>query len=775
MVNRPDPLESTPPAFGDQAARQILREGFGVEASSLKPLAGERDQNFRVEEPAGQRFLFKISNPADDGPILAMQAAALRHIERVDPVLPVMRPLPTAAGEYWVEVPGPDSRTYPARLFTFLPGHAVANTALTTAAIRSHGQVTARLGRALRGFFHSAADYEILWDITRLPNLRPLLTHVCDDRRRAQVESVLDRFEARVAPVLPGLRAQVIHGDMSLDNVLYGDDLQVSGIVDFGDMTYAPLVCDLAVAIADVLHGRDDAIEAAEELIGGYVCVTPLEDEEAGLLADLVAARLATELTVTAWRRGLYPDNAAYAATGEPGARAFLDAIEAAGIDAVGRRFREACRRLPYRRSATGTLLERRRRALPRSPLFYSNPVHLVRGEGVWLFDPDDRRYLDCYNNVAVVGHSHPRVAHAVTQQQQLLATHSRYLHEAIVELAERLQSTLPPELDAVMVVNSGSEANDLAWRIARAATGRAGAAVTAYAYHGLTEATHALSPEEWAHGERPAHVATIPAPDGYRGRYRRTDDGWAQRYAAHVDDAARALGDRGLAAIYLDPAFTADGILSPPPAYLRDAARRAHALGGLVVADEVQAGHGRSGTYLWSFQASGITPDMVVMGKPMGNGFPVAAVVVRSGLLEAVPEEVELFSTFGGNPVACAAALAVLAVIEEEGLVANAAKVGSYLRQGLLTLAGRHPMIGDVRGDGLLLGVELIDEANGPAAGTARAVTEAMRERGILLSSTGPEGNVLKIRPPLVFQHEHADLLLQAFDEVLDEVLASS
>src|ERR1700722_13048650 len=496
-------------------------------------------------------------------------------------------------------------------------------------------------------------------------------------------------------------------------------------------MTHAPLVCDLAVTIADVLHGREDAIEAADALIRGYVSGTPLEDEEASLLAELVTARLVTEITITAWRQGLYPDNAAYAASGEPGARALLDAIEAMGIDAVGHRFREACQGLPYRRSSTSDLLERRRRALPRSPLFYEHPVHLVRGEGVWLFDAEDRRYLDCYNNVPVVGHSHPQVVRAVTQQQRLLGTHSRYLHEAIVELAERLKATLPAGLDAVMVVNSGSEANDLAWRIARAATGRAGAIVTACAYHGLTEATHALSPEEWAPGERPAHVATIPAPDGYRAPYRREQDGWTQRYAAHIDDAADALGDHGLAAIYLDPAFTSDGILAPPPAYLREAARRARAMGGLVVADEVQAGYGRSGTHLWSFQASGIEADMVVLGKPMGNGFPVAAVLVSSQLLEAVPEEIELFSTFGGNPVACAAALAVLAVIEDEGLVANAAKVGAYLRQGLLTLAERHPVIGDVRGEGLLLGVELTDEARQPATGHARKMTEAMRERG--------------------------------------------
>ena len=771
MVQSLRPLESTPPTFGEEAVRQILRDGFGMESSSLHPLAGERDQNFRVEVAHGQRFLFKISNPADDQPILEMQTAALRHIEHVDPGLPVMRALPSMTGEFWVDLPGADGRTYPARLFTFLSGQVTANTSLTTEAIWSYGQITARLGRALRGFFHPAADYEIQWDVTRLPKLRPLLTHLTDGHRRDQVERVLDRFEALLAPVLPGLRAQVIHGDLSLDNVLLGDDLRVSGIVDFGDMTHAPLVCDLAIAIADVLHGREDAIDAAESLIRGYVSVTPLEEEEAGLLADLVAARLATEIAITAWRQRFHPDNAAYAASSEPGARAFLDSMEAMGIDAVARRFADASRGLPYRRSATSDLLERRRRVLPRSPLFYEQPVHVVRGEGVWLFDPDGRRYLDCYNNVPVVGHSHPRVAQAVTQQQRLLATHSRYLHEAIVELAERLQATMPPGLDAVMFVNSGSEANDLAWRIARAATGHSGAVVTACAYHGLSEATHALSPEEWAKGEQPAHVATIPAPDGYRGLYRREQDGWTERYAAHIDDAGRALGDHGLAALYLDPGFTSDGILAPPPAYLREAARRARALGGLMVADEVQAGYGRSGTHLWSFQASGIEPDMVVMGKPMGNGFPIAAVLVRSQLLEAIPGEVELFSTFGGNPVACAAALAVLAVIEDEGLMANAAKVGSYLRQGLLTLAERHPLIGDVRGEGLLLGVELTDEAREPAAGHARKMTEAMRERGILLSATGPAGNVLKIRPPLVFEREHADLLLQA----LDEVLASS
>jgi 4-aminobutyrate aminotransferase-like enzyme/Ser/Thr protein kinase RdoA (MazF antagonist) len=770
MVQRPDPLVVAPPKLAEEAAKRSLLEHFGVAAETLSPLAGERDLNFRAETAGGQRFLFKISNPADDRTILELQAAALRHIQLVNPALPVMRVLPGLAGQDHAEVTGYNDQPYLARLFTFLPGRTTPNSALTAAAIRSFGQTTAELGRALRGFFHPAADYEILWDLKHASRVRELLPHITDDERRQQVQRVLDRFEANVAPVLPTLRGQVIHGDMSLDNVLLDDGLKISGIVDFGDMTHTALLCDLAVAVADVLHGRDDALDAAEAMIAGYASVTPLEDAETALLADLVATRLAIEVAISAWRNELYPGHAAYSETGEPGCRAFLDSIEAAGFEAVGRRFRDAAAGLPYRRVPTADLLARRRRVLPSSPLFYRDPVHLIRGDGAWLFDADGRRYLDCYNNVPVVGHGHRRVASAVAEQQRMLATHSRYLHEAIVELAERLTGTMPSTLDAVLVVNSGSEANDLAWRIARAATGRSGALVTSHAYHGVTEATHALSPEEWAKGEQPAHVATVQAPDGYRGAFRREQDGWALRYAAQIDDAVLAIGDRGLAAMYVDPGFTAEGILAPPPDYLSAAAGRVRTAGGLLIADEVQAGYGRAGTGLWSFGASGIEPDMVVLGKPMGNGFPVAALIVRSDLLAAVPQQTELFSTFGGNPVACAAALAVLEVIEADGLVQRAAQTGSYLRQGLLGLADTYELIGDVRGNGLLIGIELVtdQEARLPAADQARQVTEAMRQRGVLLGATGPDGNVLKIRPPLVFGREHADLLLSRLDEVL-------
>jgi 4-aminobutyrate aminotransferase-like enzyme len=332
----------------------------------------------------------------------------------------------------------------------------------------------------------------------------------------------------------------------------------------------------------------------------------------------------------------------------------------------------------------------------------------------------------------------------------------------------------MSPGLDRVLFLNSGSEANDVALRIARAVTGRRGVIVSAFAYHGVTEATSDLSPEEWQPGEadsRP-HVALIPAPDGYRGRFRREDEGWAERFARCVEEAAASLAETGipLAALFVDSAFTSDGVLCPPPEYLRGVAAAVRGAGGLLVADEVQAGFGRFGSHLWSFQASGIEPDLVTLGKPMGNGFPVAAVVARSELVDPFARSTGFFSTFGGNPVACAAALAVLQVIDDEGLMAIATATGDHLRRRLTELMDRHHQVGDVRGRGLLAGVEMVADraSRTPDRGAAHAIVNGLRERGVLIGATGPQESVLKIRPPLVFAREHADLFVEALDEAL-------
>lgn len=319
------------------------------------------------------------------------------------------------------------------------------------------------------------------------------------------------------------------------------------------------------------------------------------------------------------------------------------------------------------------------------------------------------------------------------------------------------------------MILNSGSEANDLAWRIACAATGRSGAIVTDYAYHGLTAATHALSPEEWAKAERPAQVATVPAPDGYRGIYRREERGSGPLRCPHRRRAKRARRPRRRRHVRR-PSVHRRRHPGAPAHVPAEAARRVRALGGLLVADEVQAGHGRYGTHLWNFQPSGIEPDMVVLGKPIGNGFPVAALVIRSGLLDAVPAKTEMFSTFGGNPVACAAALAALAVIEEEDWSTTPRRPGAPPAGPGITRAA--PPAGGGRAWGrLLFGVKLVNDpaTRAPAAEAARRVTGGMRGRGSC-SARQATRNVLKIRPPLVFQREHADLL-EALDEILPSV----
>ena len=356
-------------------------EVFG-RSGSLTPLASERDLNFRLDPEGGPSLLLKLQNPADDGAVVELQTRALRHVERVDPSLPVMRVVPTRDGAEWAEVPGADGRVSAARLFTFLDGHNPDALELDADGLFAWGATTARLGRALRGFFHPAAGYEIQWDVARAGRLRALLDTVAQDDRRAVVERVLDRFDSGVAPVLPTLRAQVLHNDMSLDNVLVDDRGRITGITDFGDMTHTALVCDLAVTLSDVLDGRPDALEMAAPMIAGFESVTPLEPAEAAVLGDLVAARSATAIVISSWRLGLYPENEAYVSTFGHGAWRYLQLAADLGFDEVAARIRELCGRagLPYRGVPTAELLERRRAVLGASPLSYDRPLHLVRG-----------------------------------------------------------------------------------------------------------------------------------------------------------------------------------------------------------------------------------------------------------------------------------------------------------------------------------------------------------------------------------------------------------
>ncbi|MBW2540633.1 MAG: aminotransferase class III-fold pyridoxal phosphate-dependent enzyme [Deltaproteobacteria bacterium] len=428
---------------------------------------------------------------------------------------------------------------------------------------------------------------------------------------------------------------------------------------------------------------------------------------------------------------------------------------------------------------STKELRERRSRALaPAYELFYDDPVHLVRGEGVWLFDNDGRRYLDCYNNVPSVGHCHPRVVEAIVAQARLLNTHTRYLHENVVKLGERLGTKFAGKLGACWFVCTGTEANDLATQIARTVTGRQGMLVGEGCYHGNSDLVLKLSTSSYPAKDRPDWLAAATAPDTYRGPYRAGsepggEEVLAERYADSVADCVAELAERGHqpAAMLVDSSWDDNGLFVPPRGYLARAASIVREAGGLFIADEVQAGYCRLGDTWWGHERYDVVPDLVVLGKPMGGGHPVAAVVSTPEIAAAFGERVDYFNTFGGNPVSAAAALAVLDVIDEEGLLKNAHDVGQHLGRGLAQLAKEHSIIGDVRGAGLFWGIDLVSdrESRQPVqrAETKRVVSAICRE-GVLTGIMGTHGNVIKIRPPLPFSRENADHALEVIDGCL-------
>lgn len=418
-------------------------------------------------------------------------------------------------------------------------------------------------------------------------------------------------------------------------------------------------------------------------------------------------------------------------------------------------------------------LIARRERLLGRNmSLFYDEPVNLVRGEGVWLYDAEGRRYLDCYNNVPHVGHCHPRVTEAITRQSSTLNTHTRYLHEGILDYVERLTATFDNSLDTAILTCTGSEANDVALRMAQAVTGRTGVIATDHTYHGNTTAVSQLSTRMPPVGGFGGHVRHVPAPDSYRPLGGEPGAAFAAAFTAKVEQAIASLqqSPHGFSALIIDPFFANEGFPEFPAGFLKGAVAAVRKAGGLVIADEVQPGFGRTGDHMWGHQKAGIVPDIVTLGKPMGNGHPIGGVVAGTETLNAFRKAFRYFNTFGGNPVSCAAAMAVLDVIADENLIENAAQVGAYAKAGLARLADKHGMIGDIRGSGLFFGAELVTDRaeKTPASTIATKVINDMCERGVLMGKLGIHQCTTKIRPPMPFTRENADFMLSTLDDVL-------
>lgn len=763
-------LAGRPPRISEEHAARIAREVFACEGTP-RLLYGERDQNFHITVPGGQDILLKIVDGQEDPQVIDLQLSALRHVVRIDPSLPVPRLIKTRNGEHLAQAEGPQGELYAVYALSFLPGEMLEGTPAAPPLLTEIGRVVARLGLALRGFFHGAAARRIAWDPRQAASLRPHTHLIADRELRRIVEKALDRFIA-LEPQLQRLRSQVIHHDCHPGNLLVDHARgKVTGLLDFGDMIHGPLLFDLAVPMAETQGVNLSPLDAATRVLAGYSGITPLEDAEYALLYDTIQARHAVTLAIHGWRTKHDPEAAAkldaYCAINGP----ILAELTEIGPDKALAAFRAANLSAG---AGTDSLVTRRRAVMGRNlELSYAKPVHAVKGEGVFLWEPDGTRLLDVYNNVPSVGHAHPEVVEAVARQASQICSNTRYLHETVVAYAERITRTMPAGLDKCLFVNSGSEANDAAWRIAKAVTGNSGAIIIANAYHGISDAIAALSPYSGPLAiPSPPHVEALEPPDVYRGRFREDHPDAATAYAADANRVIAALAQRGHrpAALMIDSAYTAHGILNVPKGWLAQVAEKVRAAGGLIIADEVQPGFGRMGEAFWGFAAQGIVPDIVTMGKPMANGHPVGLAVTSEDILSNFASRVDFFSTFGGNPVSAAAALATLTVIERDELQRKARETGDFFRAGIKALRSRHAMIGDVRGSGLMTGVDIVaDQATrAPSAPEAKRITNALRELGVLVGIDGPYGNVLKVRPPLPFAREHAEMALAAMDKAM-------
>jgi 4-aminobutyrate aminotransferase-like enzyme/Ser/Thr protein kinase RdoA (MazF antagonist) len=782
------------PAFSLDDARQILAARFGLDGV-LTPLDSERDQNFLVESSAG-RFVFKVVNAAEPDSAMAFQTALLRHVETIAPDLPLPRVVATLDGGDVAAATGPGGERHALRVVSWLPGVPMAQARAAIGTSSDLGRVLGRLSAALVGFGHPGAFRDFDWHIGQTLGSRARLDAIGDPDRRALVAACLDRFAERVLPRLASLRHSVIHNDANDWNVLVDvPSGRVTGLIDLGDAVFAPTVAEAAVACAYAMLGQDDRVATAVALARAYHLTHPITEPEIDLLPDLLAARLCISVSISAMRQSTSSDP--YLFVSEAPAWAALEWLSAGGRDALAAGLRRALYVLPPVTSGMAMawdapsssspllpprlgderLLDARRRLLGKNlSLSYRTPLHIVAGDDVWLITADGRRYLDCYNNVAHIGHCHPRVVAALAAQASRLNTNTRYLHENIVTYAERLQDTLPAGLDTFFFVNSGSEANDLALRLARSATGRHGVVVLDWAYHGHTQALIEVSPYKYKQRGGPGRapwVTELSLPDPYRAPAEWPLAEHGARFAAEaVGQLARLPADAAPAAFIAETIPSVGGQVFLPEGYLAALHGEIHRLGGLCIADEVQVGFGRVGTSMWAFQGSGVEPDIVTMGKPAGAGHPLGIVATRRAIADAFAAGPEYFNTFGGNPVSCAVGLAVLDVLEEQHLLENAREQGGRLLTRFRALAQRHPCVGDVRGRGLFFGLEIVCDrtSKGHDGARARAIVNRAVELGVLTGTDGPYDNVIKIRPPMTFRDEHADRLVDALDRALAE-----
>ncbi|GAB5534230.1 MAG: aminotransferase class III-fold pyridoxal phosphate-dependent enzyme [Rubricoccaceae bacterium] len=761
-------------AAPNDSLRLFLEEAYGLRIASMSRLSGE-NENYLLTASDGSRTVFKLADAGTSRELIEMEHAMADGAAGLAVAFP--RILPTTDGDIAPVFTSSDGADRPGRLLEFVDGTAWGDAEIPSKALlRDVGRVIAELAHTLGPIDLAPARRTHRWDLMGAEGLRNNVGRIEDRERQRLVEHAFRLWASAQRDLWQVPGTGLIHSDLNDENVLVDGD-RVVGILDFGDALENPLITDLAIALAYLTMEHSDPLAAGAEIVAGYHAVRRLTPVEAELLFPLVCGRLAVSLTIAAERRQLDPERSGWFST-ESKAWDLLERLAPVSpVEAAERLTSQVDLDVYADRGASRDELATRRSARVSGALSLSfdTPVKFIRGRGAYLFDEHGWPYLDLYNNVCHVGHCHPDVVRAGQAQMARLNTNTRYHTDPLLDYLDALRATLPLALTHGFVVNSGSEANELALRLARTHTGRQDVIVLENAYHGHTNTLIDISPYKFAgpggQGQTPwVHIA--PMPDGYRGPYKGQGPDAGVAYGDAVGDVIAQM-ERPPAAFIAESLPSVGGQIVPPMRYFETAMRHVRAVGGVCILDEVQVGFGRVGTHFWGFEQQGVVPDVVVMGKPIGNGHPLGVVFTTEAIASSFADAgMEFFSTFGGNPVSCAIGLAVLDVVQGEGLQSRAQLVGTTLCDGLRELMRRHPILGDVRGTGLFIGVELVEnrETLEPATEKARQLVEALRQRRILTGTDGPFENVIKIKGPMVLTRAEAAEAIRAFDDILSD-----
>lgn len=758
-----------------EQASKIALDHYGIRGQ-VKSLVGYDDLNFLVVDSEERKYVMKFISGENPLELLLAQDKVLEYLKddkSLEEAFPTL--LKTKDLNTFKRIQTSDGRQYYVRLFSYMEGEFLANVKHTNDLLFDLGQFLAHMDKRLLGINLPAIEVRRLeWDLQYLMDSAKYLPYIEEISKRRIVGYYFLQFKEWIEPKIKHLRKSIVHSDANDWNVLVKDG-KVTGILDFGDIAHSQIINELAIAIAYVAMNKDNPLAAACEVTKGYHSIFPLEAEELDVLYYLIASRLCISICKSAYSKTIHPENK-YLIISEKSAWDLLEKwIEINPISAENA-FKETCDFKPRQPIDHSEFLERRFEHISTSlSIHYDHPVKMEKAALQYMYDDRGNTFLDCVNNICHVGHCHPKVVEAGQKQMALLNTNTRYLYDSLNDYAEKLCATFPEPLNKVFFVNSGSAASDLAIRLAKTYTGCDEIIVVDHGYHGQTQTAIEISPYKFL-GKggkgKAAHTHIAPIPDTYRRLYKTDDPRAGEKYAEEVGslmDEVKAHG-KEIAAFICEPIIGCGGQVVLPPSYLENVYSLVRKHGGVCIVDEVQTGFGRVGSHFWAFEREDVVPDIVILGKPMGNGHPLAAVVTTNEICQSFENGMEFFSSFGGNPVSCAIGMAVLEVIEEEHLQENASKLGNYLMYELTKLKEPYRIIGDVRGAGLFLGIELVKDRGTlePATEEVDRLINGMRRKGILLSTDGPFKNVIKFKPPLCFSMRNAEQFLYEFENSL-------